>query len=148
MTAHDVHDVALRQLETALRLYFEGEDYYSVVTLTGAPEEIFGKLVKENERENALESLRKGGAAIHKAHFDEDIPEKEISDRANRVRNFLKHWDPGKPKALEFDAPEEAKDMLDRAVDNYCGLTGSLTPAMQRFQGMHTQQNAHIRRDF
>ena len=53
---HDVQDVALRQLETALRLYFESEDYYSVITLAGASEEIFGKLLGENNVKNALKS--------------------------------------------------------------------------------------------
>ncbi len=43
--AHDVQCMALRQLETALRLYFEREDYYSVITLAGASEDIFGKLL-------------------------------------------------------------------------------------------------------
>ena len=148
MTAHDVNDVALRQLETALRLYFEGEDYYSVVTLAGASEEVFGQLLKESGHENAMDSLKQDVAAIHKVLSDVDLPEKDIVERANKERNSLKHWDPGKPTVFESDTQKEAKDMLDRAVDNYCGLTGSLTPAMQRFQGMHTQQNAHIRRDF
>ena len=38
--AHDLDRVALRQLETALCLYFEQQDYYSVITLAGASEEI------------------------------------------------------------------------------------------------------------
>ena len=40
--AHDLDRVALRQLETALCLYFEQQDYYSVITLAGASEEMFG----------------------------------------------------------------------------------------------------------
>ena len=39
---HKLQCVALRQLETALRLYFERDDYYSVITLAHASEEIFG----------------------------------------------------------------------------------------------------------
>ena len=38
--AHDVQCIALKQPETALRLFFEWEDYYSVITLAGASEEI------------------------------------------------------------------------------------------------------------
>lgn len=137
--------MALRQLETALCLYFEREDYYSVITLAGAAEEVFGKLLKEDNPENTLDSIKKGGAAIHEALFETDIPEKEISDRANWARNLLKHWSPGQPKVFEFDAPEEAKDMLSRAIDNYFVLTGSLTRAMERFQDMHVQDNPQIR---
>ena len=33
---HDRRCIALTQLETALRLYFERQDYYSVVALAGA----------------------------------------------------------------------------------------------------------------
>ena len=143
--AHDIRFVALRQLETALRLYSEREDYYSVITLAGASEEVSGKLLKENNPENALDSLKKDVSVVHEALFDEDLAEKEISERANWVRNLLKHWSPGQPKVFEFDAPEEAKDMLTRAIDNYYELNGNLTPAMQRFQDMHVKDNAHIR---
>ena len=41
-TPHDLERVALRQLETALCLYFEQQDYYSVITLAGASEEVLG----------------------------------------------------------------------------------------------------------
>ncbi len=39
---HDIQDAALSQLETALCLFDKG-DYYSVITLAGAAEEIFGE---------------------------------------------------------------------------------------------------------
>ena len=143
--AHDIRCVALMQLETALRLYSECEDYYSVITLAGASEEVFGKLLKENNPENALDSLKKAGSAVHEALFDEDLAEKEISERANWVRNLLKHWSPGQPKDVEFDAPEEAKDILNRAIDNYYELNGNHTPAMDRFQDMHVIDNAYTR---
>jgi len=38
-------DLALTQLETALRIFFEGIDFASVITLAGAADEIFGKLL-------------------------------------------------------------------------------------------------------
>ena len=44
--AHDLQCVALRQLETALCLYFEQKDYYSVITLAGASEEMFSELLR------------------------------------------------------------------------------------------------------
>ena len=148
MTAHDVHDVALRQLETALKLYIKGEDYYSVVTLAGAAEELFGQLLKDSDGQNAMDSLKQDVAAIHRALYNEDLSEKVIVKRANQERNALKHWGPGKPTAFESDTQQEAKDLLDRAVNNYYGLTGYLTPEMQRFQSMHTGNNAHVRPAF
>ena len=37
--SHDKQQVAFTQLETSLRLYAEGTDYYSVVTLAGAADD-------------------------------------------------------------------------------------------------------------
>ena len=139
--AHDPKCIALKQLETALRLYFEQEDYYSVITLAGASEEIFGKLLNENARENSLDSLKKSVSGLFKHLYSEDLDEKEIVTRANDARNKLKH----ETGVCEFDAPEEAKDMLNRAIKNYYSLTHNPTPAMDRFQAMHVRDNAVVR---
>lgn len=255
LMAHDIHCVALRQLETALRLYFEREDYYSVITLAGASEEVFGSFLlkklkgtlheyfeqeksnyaipsidglqdcidklrekfEENDKlcEEILEKLRNdeepnnlpgkliGGRNQEKKLlkdlenivyeileglneyscekydslkkfveplkwiFDSykptldsladaavkigDILDGEAPSRrsvigaANEIRNILKHGLLDERKVVEFDAPEVAKHMLDRAISNYFQLTANPTPAMQRFQDMHVQDNAHIR---
>ncbi len=127
-------DLALSQLETALRLYFEGSDYASVVTLASTADEIFGNLLKSEGRESSLESLKKAVAAIHEKIYGEPIPPSQAADRANRARNSLKHWDPGDPHIVKFDLPQEARDMLYRAIDNYWTLEQKLSPAMERFQ--------------
>ena len=127
-------DLALSQLETALRLFFEGIDYASVVTLAGAADEIFGNLLKSEGRESSLESLKKSVAAISEKLYGEPTPPSHIADRANRAKNSLKHWDPGDPHIIKFDLPQEARDMLYRAIDNYWTLEQKLSPAMERFQ--------------
>ena len=142
--ARDVRCIALRQLETALRLYFEKEDYYSVITLAGAAEEILGKLLKEDGHENSLDALKKATRAISERLWGE-APTEKTATRANDARNRLKHWSPGQPQSVEFDAAEEAKDMLDRAIDNYYELTSELTDSMDRFQDMHVYDNKQIR---
>ena len=140
---HNVQCIALRQLGTALHLYFEGEDYYSVITLAGASEEILGNLSIEAGNDNALDSIKKDVSAVDKACFGEDPTEKEISFLANEMRNSLKHWSQGEPKVIKFDARTEAKDMLNRAVNNYYNLTGELTPTMKKFQDENVTDNAH-----
>ncbi len=75
---HDVQCIALRQLETALHLYFEGEDYYSVITLAGASEELLGKLSRKDGNDTALEAIKKNVSAVDKAYFREDLTEKKI----------------------------------------------------------------------
>ena len=143
--AHDVQSIALRQLETALRLYFEGEDYYSVITLAGAAEEILGKLLICRGDENSLSALKRAAAAVHEVFLSQTPKDSEISERANAARNAMKHWSPDKPKVIEFDVREEAKDMLNRATDNYYDLTGSFSPLMTRFQEETVTTNAQVR---
>ena len=73
MENHDIQCAALRQLETALRLYFEGEDYYSVVTLAGASEEVLGKLLKDKNLKN--EKLVKDKDLEDARKLLKDLPE-------------------------------------------------------------------------
>lgn len=127
-------DLALAQLETALRLYFEGGDRASVITLAGAADEIFGKLLVASDRENSLESLVAAVTAIQQKLFGEALEPSQIAHRANSARNSLKHWDVGDSEIVKFDLETEARDMLNRAVDNYWTLEQNLTPAMERFQ--------------
>ena len=126
--------VALTQLETAIRLYFEGEDYFSAITLAGAAEEILGKLVTEKGLDNSLESLKVAAVKIHKRLFGSETTPKNIADVANRARNAMKHLNATVGSTLTFDPKENAEDMLNRAVDNYWLLEEWLTPAMERFQ--------------
>ena len=133
---------SFRHLETALQLYFE-ESYYCAITLAGVADEILGKILQQRGCEPSLVSLDGGAKEIHKELFDEDLKKdpEEKGHPLNRVRNTIKH-------ALEcvpFDAKAEAKDMLDRAIDNYYSLHHDLTPAMQRFQDLHVGNNAAVR---
>ena len=126
--------MALAQLETALRLYFERQDYYSVIALAGAADEIFGQLLAAQGKEPSIESIKKAVVAIYQRLNGGSIDPSKIAQRANFARNALKHWNKGQPLIVEFDPLEEARDMLTRAIDNYWALEQSLSPAMERFQ--------------
>ncbi len=129
--------MALTQLETALRLYFERQDYYSVVALAGAADEIFGQLLTAKGLDSSIETIKKSVVAIHKhltGNTGNIIDPSAVAARANLARNTLKHWSPGQPLIVSFDSLEEAQDMLNRAVDNYWALEQQLSPAMERFQ--------------
>lgn len=128
------NDLALSQLETALYLYFAGNDYASVITLAGAADEVFGKMLTAAGKESSLESLNIAVCAIHERLYGEPTPPKQIADRANRAKNSLKHWDDGNLILIKFDLEQEAKDMLFRAIDNYWLLEEKLSPAMEKFQ--------------
>ncbi len=131
--AHWRKDLALSQLETALRLFEEGEQLASVITLAGAADEIFGKYLTASGRESSLQSLVKAVSAIHMRLYGEPTAPRHIADRANHARNNLKHYDED-ADIVKLDLAEEARDMLNRAVDNYWSLEEKLTPAMEAFQ--------------
>lgn len=133
LQSHDCRCIALVQLETALRLYFEKSDFFSVITLAGNADEVFGKILKTKGRESSLDELKKAVAAIHLHLYEEVLPESAVAERANRAKNAIKHGIGAAP-TVTFDAEEEAKDMLNRAIDNYWVLEQWITPAMERFQ--------------
>src|SRR3954469_1180174 len=93
--AHYRNDLALSQLGTALRLFAEGREFASVITLAGAADEIFGKLLAASGRDNSLKSLIAAVAEIQQKLFGEAPNPKHIADRANAARNSLKHWGVG-----------------------------------------------------
>ena len=131
-------DLARSQLDTALRLFAEGKDFASVITLAGAADEIFGKFLAAAGRENSLESLKRSVGEIHMKLYGEPTPPRQIADRANRARNSLKHWDQGDPEIIKLDLRVEACDLLYRAIDNYWALEAKLTSAMEEFQRAQT----------
>lgn len=131
---HNRLDMARRQLDTALSLYFQGNDHFSVITLAGAADEIFGKVLRAQGQAPRLEELSKTVAEIYKRLFGSEIAARTVADRANLARNALKHWDDGQSLDVEFDVLKEAKDMVERSIANYWALFGDLTPSMERFE--------------
>lgn len=131
---HNRLDMAKRQLETALGLYFDGTDLYSTITLAGAADEIFGQVLRASGKEPRLEEIAKSVAAIHKKLYGDELAPKTVAERANHARNALKHWSSNQPIEVTFDLIEEAKDMLERGIANYWALYGDLSDPMERFE--------------
>lgn len=125
--------IAVTQLETALRLFVEGQDLFSALTLAGAAEEILGRLVSGEGKESSIESLKNAASEMHQHLFSEIIDPSVFGHLANRARNSLKHLGSPKQPRIALDVREEAVDMLNRAIDNYWALQESLTPPMERF---------------
>jgi hypothetical protein len=132
MQSYDCRCIALAQLETALRLYFERADYFSVIALAGNADEVFGKVLMFKGIKNSLDQLKKSVSDIHRHLFGEELPASVVADLANRARNVIKHGI-GEVPIVTFDAEEEARDLLNRAIDNYWTLEKWLTPAMEQF---------------
>ena len=126
-------DIATLQLETALHLYLDGKDRFSVITLAGAAEEILGKELLSRGKDNALDTDKALTSAVSQAFFGLPVSSKAVAEIANRARNQLKHLDPGGPRTIQMDPEEEAKDMLDRATTNHWRLVEDQTPIMLQY---------------
>ncbi|BBJ94631.1 hypothetical protein [Xanthomonas campestris] len=110
-------EIAKRQLITACELYIQERDFLSILTLTGAAEEILGVLLKREGKTNTVDSI-----------VDFDVSQgrtrtkKEIGDEINSARNAAKHAN--NPLEDEVDLfPGDAFAMLSRALANYFLLT-------------------------
>lgn len=115
---HHKKEIAARQLDTALVLYFAKRDLFSVITLAGAAEEILGQLIalqeggaKQSPMRSVLNLLRPAKAR----------PREEVTD-AHETDLYV-----------HMDARHEAEFLLGRAVDDYFSLTGELSGNMKKF---------------
>lgn len=118
-------DAGLRQLETAIRLFFSDADPVSVHTLAAAASTVFHDLCIQNDIEPFFEHIR--------ATLQSDSP-KELRAMINEFQNFFKHADRDPFQLLqEFD--DEANDhMLYIAIEDAHRLLGGLPVTAQVFQ--------------
>jgi hypothetical protein len=137
-------DVAVAQLDTAIRLFLNDNDYFSSATLAGAAEEIFGKMLEDKNEVNALNA--------DADHFLNLLPDSEknvlrtkkgekegIINILNFQRNWLKHQD--KENYTNFSDPKrEASELLCRAVRNYVWLFNKTTDSIDRFSDYQTHE--------
>lgn len=120
-------EIARRQIEVAADLFFSGGDFLAVVTLSGAAEEILGKLIKRNGETAMIDKL---------IELDKELTGGRsyaiINKEINGIRNALKHANDPAEDEIEVE-PSEAIAMLSRAVVNYVLFTdGEATPRMVR----------------
>jgi hypothetical protein len=134
-------DIALEQLESAIKLFMETEKFMSVITLAGAAEEILGKACREQGIQNSLESIQHSFHLYRQIRFgnsaDQKASDKWVSVRANHARNKAKHINPIQEPSLKIDAKEEAKDLIIRALDNWWALGNPFSPTMLEFHNEH-----------
>lgn len=130
-------------LDSALRLYFEGEADFAALHLSGAAEELLGNLLRARDCTPVLDNLQDVMMKAWTLLSTDDLllmdgatmSPKAIAEVMNRARNHVKH----STQAATYDARSEARDMLERALLNYRHLLneGAPLPApselMQRF---------------
>jgi len=130
-------EIAECQIERAIALFFETEDYVSSLTLAGAAEEILGKLLNQEGKPHWLDDIASGSLEVlGYTDEDSDHPEvrkskKDIANLSNYYKNRLKHFNGD--ESMTFSVDYYAAEMIDRAISNYWNLNHELTELMELF---------------
>lgn len=134
-------EVAEIQLDRAITLFLDEEDYFSSGTLAGAAEEIFGCLLRDLGREPSLDNYV---SVMQKLLSEVEIRAIEpnskpsrtldgiLSSQLNDYRNWLKHYMKNESEFL-FNPESAAEELLDRACSNFWQLFGRETEQTKRF---------------
>lgn len=115
-------DVATRQLETAINLWFEDHDCVSIYTLAYASLSVLMNISRPDKSDGFLDQLK----LTIKSREGESL---SVADTAN----FFKHADRDRLKVMENFQPGVAWPVIRLAILVYQRLTGDLTPKMLAF---------------
>ncbi len=125
-------DIAREFLDAAINFYMDGQNYFCVIHLAAAAEELFGAHLPEEERigtrawkaEKALRFFDTGNAPS----------DSEARRYVNEWKNEVKHMDNGKPDWLSIDPAFAAEHHIDQALVNYGKLGLWKSPTIRRFE--------------
>jgi len=123
-------DVVKKELETAIRLYFEYSDPISIHSLTCAAHGILSDLNRKNKRNPMIVS----------DVLIADEYKKEWNNRLKRPQNFFKHADRDSKETIDFD-PEITQYFIFDAVLKYHELTGEIPNYFAIFKSWFMAQN-------
>ncbi len=129
-------DAARRQLETAIRLYFQNGDPVSIHTLTAAAYNVI----------RDINDKRGGDPMLAKQQLIDRVkPEfrKMIWDKINEAENFFKHADRDHSNSLAFN-PRQTEILLIDASSQYFKLTGEDLPLCFILRGWFIANNPKL----
>ncbi len=129
-------EIAKRQLERAISLFFDEQDFVSSLTLAGAAEEILGKILKiEMQEPHAMDELINGSLKLNGISLGDPgkkQAKKDIANTLNHFKNQLKHYN--EHDSMTFSVDYFAVEIIERAIHNYFKCTQNETPLMQKFK--------------
>lgn len=135
-------DAAERQLNTAIRLFFENRDHLSSYTLAVASREITDDILAKQSDEIFRRELARVGGDVTKVHYpyrermrDLVKPEhyKDAIKLFNKRQNFLKHADKDPDSEMKDLSAKELAFVILFAASNFHLLTDRLTREMMIF---------------
>lgn len=113
-------EVARLQLVEAISL-FAAEKFLPAITLAGAAEEIFGKLLHRKDEQSAIKESTKVIESLRREtglQLMGSKSEKEMIDWWNATRNSLKHLVGSEDEPITVNLCDEAYWMVKRALEN------------------------------
>lgn len=116
-------DAARRQLDTAIRLLFAGEDPVSVHTLVGAASVLFSDLIELEAPDRSWDRQAQAATGMSKSEYFQIM---------RRAQNFFKHARDDHDAQLEFD-PSDTEALTFWAVMNASELA-PMSPETEVFQ--------------
>lgn len=134
-------EAAERQLDTAIKLFFENVDHLSCYTLAAASREITDDLCDKRKHEIYRSELaRLGDPQKVRLSFRDELeilikPEhlKEAMRLFKKTQNFLKHADKDHDQDLDDFSIKELSFVISFAIKNFVLLEKKWSPAMATF---------------
>ena len=122
------HAVASELLNSAMKLYLQGDNYYSALHLGGAAEEVLSVYARGinlvpcyDNTKQAIVSM----APMWPGAENEDN-ERAVTDLMNEAKNAVKHKRGSRDDWVEFDPREEAGEVIERALSTYLQIRDAL----------------------
>jgi len=115
-------DLAARQLETAVWLYLNGKDRFSVITLAGAASGILTQLVLNANKQPFVDFAR-----LLMNELSGSTPPRKRFNRHINVQfgiDVLKHHAATDPPTVELDVEHSAERAVTKALVDYVELRG------------------------
>jgi hypothetical protein len=124
-------DLAARQLETAVWMFLEGKDRFSVITLAGAATGILTQLVINAGKQPFADF----GRLIVKEHLGKLPTRTKYTRHVNLMLgiDLLKHHAPNDALTIELDEEKAAESAVTRAMIDYVELRGDDFPFVRAF---------------
>ena len=131
-------EAARRQLETAIKLYFEYGDEVSIHALAAAAYSLIRDINEHRGGEPMLKDLHL---------FLSDGLAREFRKYINRPENFLKHADKD-PDGVDDLEPRWTEALLWEASRKYCEMTGEQNKLMLTFVFWFVERQPELREQF
>jgi len=123
-------DVCRIQIEESIAMYSD-DKFISSITLSGAAEEILGKLVESNGELKMYDAIKGIINASSSQLHDVEYSKNEFNSLANGTRNSLKHY--AASGNIHADFKQEAVNMLHRSIYNFESASGVQTQKMKQW---------------